>query len=343
MALIEKRGELQWRARIRKTGHPKISRTFMTKKDAEHWAKTQELKIERGETVDMEAQRTTFGEIAGWYLEQVTPSKRSAKSEGYRITLLVKKFGDFFVSALRPLDIAAFRDARLKEVSGQSVIHELNTMSAILEHSRREWGIHLRENPVKLVRKPAKGKARDRRLSPLEEEYLLKSAAAGEAVGLSEIITMALETSCRLGELLSMNWSEIDIKRKTLHLNDTKNGDSRTVALSSAALITLASMPRSISGKVFGWARADSFDKTWRRCVERATVTYVTENATKKAPKGFLEDLRFHDLRHEAVSRLFEDKGLNPFEVASMSGHKSMQMLKRYTHTDASKLALKLA
>jgi integrase len=342
MADIEHRGDLQWRARIRIHGHPNISKTFSRKKDAEHWAKTYELKIERGETVDMEAQRTTFEEVALRYQAEVTPLKRSGQSEGYRINLLVKRFGPFFLTGLRPMDIAAFRDARLKEVSGQSVIHELNTMSVILEHSRREWGIQLRENPVKLVRKPAKGKARDRRLSALELDYLLLSAGEGEANNMREIIQLALETSCRLGELLALEWSNIDLKKRTLHLRDSKNGDSRTVALSMAAIDTLKGMPRAITGQVFGWKRADSFDKTWRRCVERAALIYDRNNPKKKPPAGFFEDLRFHDLRHEAVSRLFEDKGLNPFEVASMSGHKSMQVLRRYTHLDAAKLATKL-
>lgn len=343
MALIEKRGEHQWRARVRKLGFPDQSRTFNHRKDAERWAKETELRIERGEFISTDSQRTTFDEVATRYRREVTPSKRSAKSEGFRIDLLLEHFGPYFLAAIRPLDVASFRDHRLKTVAAQTVIHDLNTLSAILEHSRKEWGIHLPENPVKLVRKPIRPKSRDRRVSPEELDWLMRAADAGRVDGMREVITLAVETSCRLGELLSFEWKHINFKQRTAHLCDTKNGESRTIALSSTAIAVLESMPRHIHGRVFHWARADSFEKTWQRCVNRAHKLYAEhcESRNEDIDSALLQDLRFHDLRHEATSRLFE-KGLNPFEVSSMTGHKSMQMLKRYTHVEASKLAAKL-
>ncbi len=343
MAVIEKRGKLQWRARVRKLGYPEQSRTFSRRVDAETWAKDTELRIERGEFAGNEGQRTTFEEVATRYLKQVTPLKRSAKSERFRIDLLISHFGPYFLTAIRPIDVAAFRDKRLEAVKPQTVIHDLNTMSVILEHCRKEWGVHLAENPVKLVRKPKAPKPRDRRVSTDELNWLLKAAETGQARGLSEVITLAVETSCRLGELLRMEWKDIDIRKRTAHLSDTKNGESRTVALSSKAIETFQSVPRRGDGRVFHWAKADSFEKTWQRCVKRARLLYQQHRSTefKSVNPTFLIDLRFHDLRHEATSRLFE-KGLNPFEVSSMTGHKSMQMLKRYTHVEASKLAAKL-
>ena len=122
--------------------------------------------------------------------------------------------------------------------------------------------------------------------------------------------------------------------------------ESRTVALSTAALEAFRAMrarPRRIDGRVFGWAGADSFEKTWVRCKVRALAAYseACKQAGTKPDPAFLADLRFHDLRHEATSRLFE-KGLGIMEVASMTGHKSLSMLKRYTHVEAEKLAAKL-
>jgi integrase len=176
-------------------------------------------------------------------------------------------------------------------------------------------------------------------------DYLLKAAAQVRArvSGLPQIITLAVETSMRLGELLGLEWSRVDLVRCIAHLVDTKNGESRTVALSSAAAAALQSLPRRIDGRVFGWAASDSFEKTWTRCKARARAMYEADCAAQgvKPDPAFLADLRFHDLRHEATSRLFE-KGLGIMEVSSMTGHKSLSMLKRYTHIDAEKLARKL-
>ena len=111
----------------------------------------------------------------------------------------------------------------------------------------------------------------------------------------------------------------------------------------SAALDALRALPRRIDGRVFGWEYHTSVAPVWQRCVTRAQRLYVAdcEKAGTKPDPAFLADLRFHDLRHEATSRLFE-KGLGIMEVASMTGHKSLAMLQRYTHVEAEKLAAKL-
>jgi integrase len=131
------------------------------------------------------------------------------------------------------------------------------------------------------------------------------------------IVKLAVEPGMRLGELLARDGSDIDVAKRTASLRETKNGESRVVPLSGSALGVLTGLPRHISnGKVFWvWSRRDSFNSAWRRAVARSGVT----------------DLRFHDLRHKAVSRFFE-RGFNMMEVAAISGHKTLQMLKRYTH-----------
>jgi integrase len=201
------------------------------------------------------------------------------------------------------------------------------------------------------------------------------AVAPGAATGLPQIITLAIETSMRLGELIGLEWSRVDLKRRTAHLVDTKNGESRTVALSSAAIEAFKTLPRRIDGRVFPWKTVSGFEAIWQRCVRRARRDHVhrlllamlqaasldaqaelralvykkrepnprTVNLLTKLEREdtMLVNLRFHDLRHEAASRLFE-KGLGIMEVASMTGHKSLAMLKRYTHIEAEKLARKL-
>nr|WP_226832489.1 site-specific integrase [Acidithiobacillus sulfurivorans] len=170
-------------------------------------------------------------------------------------------------------------------------------------------------NPVLSVRKPSPGKARDRRLSPIEEKKLL-----GECTpSLKAIILFALETGMRRGEIRKMLWKDVDLNKCTAQLFDTKNGEDRTIPLSSRAVNVLKSLPRNINGKVF----------------PGADISHTFAAACKRAG---IEDLRFHDLRHEATSRLFE-KNLNPMQVAAITGHKTLQMLKRYTHLRAEDLA----
>jgi integrase len=129
----------------------------------------------------------------------------------------------------------------------------------------------------------------------------------------------------RRGELLSVEWVNVDLNKRTALLPITKNGESRGVLLSSRALSVLRSLPPSTTGRVFGELTADALKLSFRRAVARAGIT----------------GLRFHDLRHEATSRLFE-KGLNVMKVASVTGHKTLQMLKRYTHLNAVDLAARL-
>jgi len=135
----------------------------------------------------------------------------------------------------------------------------------------------------------------------------------------------------RFGELAGVLWKHVDLDKRTIFLPDTKNGSPRTVPLSTRALAAIQILPRSISGWLF----------TVKPGSIRSAFLIAVQKAKACSPEGMLQNLRFHDLRHEAVSRLFE-KGLNTFEVGSISGHKTLAMLQRYTHVKANDLALKL-
>jgi integrase len=180
-------------------------------------------------------------------------------------------------------------------------------------------------NPVALVAKPRLPPGRDRRLRPGEEARLLMAIDEGtHTPWLEPAVVLAIETGMRKGELLALCWKTVDLERRIAHLSMTKNGTSRNVPLSPRALETLRALPQD---------------------TERVLPT--THNALKLAwnrarTRAGMRDLRFHDLRHEATSRLFE-KRLNPMEVASITGHRTLQMLSRYTHLQAEDLATKLA
>ncbi|MFH7040799.1 tyrosine-type recombinase/integrase [Paucibacter sp. JuS9] len=362
MAVIENRGPLQWRALIRRKGFPSFSRTFERQRDAQGWATDVEAAIGRRDLAELrrltnigEADLSTVADLVDKFLTDIVtqPGRRAGQvaSEKPRLARIRAALGKLTLEMLSQQDVAGWRDKRLKEAEPQTVRHDMNQLSVVLNTAISEWGVQT-VNVVRDVKKPTLPTGRDRRTSQAEIDLLLAEAdyippEGGRPTnrGMKPIILLAVETSMRLGELLGLEWRHIDLERQTAHLPKTKNGESRTVALSSTAveaLKTMQSEPRA-DGRVFDWARADSFTGRFSGLVSRARTKYEAKcKASGKTPNArFLVDIRFHDLRHEATSRLFE-KGLNVMEVASMTGHKSMQMLKRYTHVEAEKVAAKL-
>lgn len=325
MATITKRGEGQWQAKVRKKGYPVQSKTFSTKAMASTWARNVESEMDRGIFLSTSiAETTTLSELIDRYLKEVAPTKKSEADIKTRGKLLKEKLGKLVLAAITPLTVKEYRDERLETVKGDTVRKEVSLLGRILKLAQREWDIYLpRGNPVDSISMPPKGKGRDRRLQTNEENELLK--AAKEYGGfIEDIIILALETGARRGEIANLHWENINFTKRTAILRDTKNTDDREVPLSNKAVEVIKRQPRHINGLVFP-IRGDSITKAFGR---------VCKNAK-------LEDLRFHDLRHEATSRFFE-KGFETMEVSAITGHKDLAMLKRYTHLKAEDLAKRL-
>jgi integrase len=364
MGQITKRGEYQWRAKVRRKGFPEQSRTFTYREDAEKWIRTVERELETSGFVDRrEADKNTLGEVLRRYQREVTPTKKSATIESVKINVILKDavLPKLKMSALTSSAVASWRDRRLKEVGGATVNRDIDVLSAVLNHARREWGIHV-ENPVPYIKRPEKARARDRRFSAEEETYLLAALTGGERLAdgtfskgarnpwLLPLVKLAIETAMRRGELLALTWENVDLERQTAHLPDTKNGEARTVPLSTRAVAILRSLPRADedyqqtqrTGPVFE-TTAMALRKGFVRAVERAQEQYRADcKAAKRKPvTGFLEDVHFHDTRHEGASRLAE-KLSNVLELSAVTGHKDLRMLKRYYHPRAEDLAKKL-
>jgi len=326
LATFQKRASGKWQARIRRDGQPPISKTFATKADAEAWARAQEREMDRGAFIPSDtAQRTTLSAALDRYAEEVFPTLcGGGKFLRSNLERLRESLGKLSLAAMDSSHIAEFRDQCLKVgLAPQTVKHALGLLNRVLKTASIDWGIHLpRGLPTALVRKPKLPNGRDRRLKSGEEEKLLK-AAQSYGGHLADIVSFALETAMRRAEIASMRWEHVNLKKRVVLLPETKNGDSRRVPLSPRALEILMLRERDI-GPVWGM-RPDSITQAFDRVCHRAK----------------LENLRFHDLRHEATSRLFE-KGLNMMEVAAITGHKTLEMLKRYTHLRAEDLAAKL-
>ncbi len=318
MAAIRKRGN-KYEVRICRKDHPTHCKSFLTLKDAKLWAKRIEVAIERGEALG--TQRASLASLIERYRLNVTPHKKGAYAEDRRLLAWLKQsIAHRDAHSIKPSEIASWRDQRLKQVANNTVRLELAALSVVFQQAHKEWGFASLGNPIQQIRKPSPGKARDRRL---ESGELIKLISATESPTLCEIMVLAVEAAMRLSEIVSLRWENIDLDRSIATLPDTKNGDVRLVPLSRTAIQLLRPMKMD-SGQVFA--------------ITPHAVSVAFARATKRAG---LSNLRFHDLRHESISRLFE-KGLNTMEVASVSGHRTMSMLKRYTHLRMETLALRL-
>jgi integrase len=325
MATIRKRGD-RWQAQVRQKGHAPVSKSFLTKSDAEAWGRQIEAQLERSSIrVDMRLlTATTFNELLDRYSREVTPLKRGAATESLRISKFqLNPFARLSLDRLTPEVFARFRDTRLREVGADTVRREMTILGHVLEVARREWGYPLTENPLAAVRRPKPGNSRDRRLGVHEFEQLMAAVEKSRSRVLRSAVLLAIETGLRRGELVAMCWRDIDWRRRVLRVPTTKTGIPRTVPLSPKALCLLFGLG-PMGATVLG-VSGDGLRHGWERLCRRAGVA----------------DLHFHDLRHEAISRFFE-LGLSLPEVAVISGHREPRMLLRYTHLCPSGLAHKL-
>lgn len=326
MASFRKQGT-SWQARVRRRGYPVEIKSFSTKAEAERWARAIEGEMDRGEFVSRtEAEQTTFGEVIQRYMDTITPKKRGHVEETIRLkAMLRRRISSISMANLTPQALAEYRDDRLRTCKANTVIRDLAVISSIINHARREWGIVI-QNPVEMIRKPAMPPGRDRVLSEAEEVRLLQELApTGRRNPIMQpLVIVAIETAMRRGELLGLRWEHVHLERRVIFLPITKNGQSRYVPLSSRAIETIEKLPKSPDDRLFPINIA-AMEAAFLRAVRRAN----------------LSGLHFHDLRHTGASRMAR-KLPNVIELASVTGHTSLQMLRRYYHPKAEELALKL-
>ena len=325
MATFRKRGN-SWEAQVRRVGFPPVTKSFRNKKTAEAWARQIEQELERtGVLVDRRRLRAaTLMDICVRYEGEVSVRKRARDREHYFLRSICRSpLATISLETLSAEHIAAYRDLRLRTLKPASVCRELALLRHVVEIARREWGYPLPSNPVKDVRLPRLPTHRTRRLENNELDRILAVAAQLRNNLAAPLITLAVETGMRRGELLDAKWSNLNEKDATLFLPTTKNGHSRHVPLSPLALAALNRLPRTCDRIIPMTANAVRL--MWERLLRRAEV----------------HDLHFHDLRHEAISRFFEI-GLSIAEVAAVSGHRDFRMLFRYTHPRPAHIARKL-
>jgi integrase len=271
---------------------------------------------------------TTVGDILFRYGQEMTPKKRGSVREGMAIRVLLRaEIAKVPLSVLTVAKVAHYRDRRLLVVKPSTVCREILLYQHAFKIARNVWGIPIPENPFALVEKPRVSDARTRRLEPGEWEILKGACRRSRNPYILTMIEFAIETAMRRGEVLRLRWCDVDTTKRTLHIPKAKNGHARTIPLTARAVELLdAQRPEGVARttEVFPTTE-DAVKMAWRRVMIRAP----------------LPNFRYHDLRHEAISRFFE-LGLSVPEVALISGHRDIKMLFRYTHLRPEDVALKL-
>ena len=311
MASIRKRNSL-WQAQVRSRSLGSVSKSFHNKSDAVAWARIQETMMQTGEWKPKDKRYSTIGDLIQKYLQKVTPQKKGAEPETRRLKRLLKEkpLMAIKLDEAKPHHFAEFRDKRLQD-GNRAAQYDLVLIRAAWNTARIEWGWELGDNPLTLIRFPKSNPPRERRLRQGEYERLFNANSQTKSWYLWPVVELALGTCMRRGEILSMQWEHVDFQRCKVLLPITKNGAARWVPLNSKTIGILKDIPK-IDDRIFPITDS-AFRQSWDRLRRRAKII----------------DLTFHDLRHEAISRLFEN-GMNIPQVMAISGHQTVSQLFRY-------------
>lgn len=311
MASIRKRNGL-WQAQVRSRKLGSTSKSFHKKSHAVAWAKIQEAMMQTGEWKPKNKRYSTIEDLIQTYLKKVTPHKRGAEPEARRLNRLLHETSlmQIRLDEAQPHHFASYRDKRIVD-GNRACQYDLVLLRAAWNTARIEWGWNLGDNPLSLIRFPKNNPPRERRLKPGEYERLLSAAAESKVWYLWPMIEIAIETCMRRGEILHLNWEHIDFNKNVVLLPNTKNGRPRWVPLSQKVTEILNDLNQH--DKLVFPVTDVAVRQAWDRLRRRANIT----------------DLTFHDLRHEAISRMFES-GLSIPEVMRISGHRTASQLFRY-------------
>ena len=327
MASITRRNG-SYRVRIYRKNRNPICRSFTKESDALQWLKVTQAQLELGvyqePVIHFKSPMTSFGDAALHYMKTHSIHKKIVLSETYRLQILIKRWGDLPVEKVDKLAVLALRDDLLKMGrSGETINHYYNIISKLFQMLEGDWDISI-PNPIKGIKRMPRPLGRTNRVSPMMEEHLLTSCHSLSMPLLASIIQFAIQTGMRRGELMGLKWTDIDLPNRRAHIHTSKNGEPRQVPLSKRAVEVLQSLNKEDGDQVFPMSL-----NVLKNQYNRAKA-YSKEQWNNSEINPFI-DLRFHDLRHEAISRM-SDLGLNVIELASISGHKTLAMLGRYTH-----------
>ncbi len=317
-------------ATVRVKGYPSISRTFDTKTEAKIWAAEVEAEMRRGRYKDFTmAEKLTLEMALEKYFSSISSLKaeRTSVRDKFSINAIKKNFDiTLTLNEITPKKVAAYRDRRLKAVTPSTLQKELALLSHLFNVANKEWGIPL-DNPVSQIKKPLINNSRAIFLTEHQVKKLLDAAKKSRNVKLFPYLTLLLHTAMRPGEAAGLKWNQVFFKDKGVLLTSTKNHSGRWIPLTNTPLEMLYKLHESEAprnewvflpvnpSKRLLLAPANLFRGAWK-------------NARRRAG---LEHVHLHDLRHTAASHLLK-AGVDIRVVQEILGHKTLQMVIRYTH-----------
>lgn len=346
---VTPKGTETFQVRIRRAGYPTLTKTFKTKAPAQKWARDQESKLLSGlQVLTTEKSRITFSEAIKEYREH---KSTNTPSETVRLNQIEADLGDLAVINLTSSKFSAYiktwqrtevpsPKSKLKSHPLFDPVKHLYADSSVrkiyyLVKKVTEWHSSFRNYPIdnifKSVSPPSTDVKRDRRLEPGEEERITLAIEHQyvNQVELRTVISFALETAMRAGEILNIQWHEIDFANRSIKIpkEKTKTSRYREVPMTTvcyALLVAHAETKNNLDDRVFWqWKDSHALGQRFRVVLKNAGV----------------KDFRFHDLRHEATSRFFERTQLRDIEIAKITGHSDMRTLARYANLRTENLA----
>jgi integrase len=333
MAAIESRraddGSLSYRVKVRLKGHPTTTGTFQRITDAKRWAQSTEAAIREGRYFKTaEAKRHTLGDLVDRYIAEVLLDKpKNAANSQQHLIWWKSKLGAYLLSDVSPALIVKYRNELLATITRRgtkmangTVVRYMASLSHAFSLAVKDWQ-WVDDSPLRKVSKPREPRGRERFLSDDERNALLQACKASSSRFLCTVVVLALSTGMRRGEIMGLRWNQIDIPQGRILLNETKNNTSRAVPLAGLALTLISALNkvrRIDTDLVF-------YGDTGSKPVD------LTKPWTTALGKANLTNFRFHDLRHSAASYLAMN-GATTIEIAAILGHKTLQMVKRYSH-----------
>ncbi len=333
MATIEKRTSLDnkssYRVKVRLKGYPTQTATFERITDAKNWITSTEAAIREGRHFKTrESKKHTLKDLIDRYIKEVLPHKpRSIITQKSQLEWWKQKIGNYSLADLTPALITEYRNKITTEpnIRGEKrTASTANRYHTAISHcftvAVKEWG-WMQENPMLKVSKLKEPRGRTRFLNDEERKRLLEVCQTSQSPFLNLLVVLALSTGARKSELTGLKWQDVDLKRGLIILHDTKNGDKRSLPLVGNAKEMMKEHFKN---------RNENTDLVFpaKNLKEPIDIRTPFETALKKAE---IEDFKWHDLRHSAASYLAMN-GASLSEIAAVLGHKTLAMVKRYSH-----------
>ncbi len=325
----DKNGKTIYQVQIRMKGCPPQHGSFKRKTDADRWIQQTEAAIREGRHFKTtEAKKHTLGELIDRYIRDVLPLKKGAEQrQGAQLKWWKQQLGNYLLSDISPSRIAEQRDLLLKGItkrgslrSPSTVVRYMAALSHAFSIAIKEWE-WIEDSPMRKVAKPREPRGRIRFLDDEERVRLLESCQTSSNTYLYLIVVLALSNGMRQAEILNLKWSDVDLEKGRIILYETKNGEVRQVPISGLSLELLKQRDKVrridtnylFPGKIPN--KPIDIRSAWDSAIKRADIS----------------NFKFHDLRHSCASYLAMN-GASLAEIAEVLGHKTLSMVKRYSH-----------